>query len=439
MIADTLRLEIYDTDGTTMLDASCLPIRASLLWPLNAVSSAMVDLAAVDPAVASLDVGHIIHLVGPEGNLFIGTIRDMPSARVLDDTPSVSIEVLNNFDDLNLVDVMRRWWNGAGTMIATILGTGHTGAPPGLLHDTGWTLNIELAVGQRVRVEEFIWGSLLRCIVRTIEDGAAAWWADPITKTLYVGEFGADSGIVVARPDSPDPLLTRDATVLWATRISKEVTGPMANRIFGIGAELDADPWRVRLPYPKPAWGGYTVVEIAGHMTDQLEYYIQDAASIAAYGVLEYSLVDRSIDIDNGLALDDAQLHVYSLCEAAMKRWKDKVRFYTVDIVGNQIDSIGRATVTLGSKVRLVFNGYLERTHPVTQESLGSTYETINELLFVTSVERNWDERGVEMVRLLLADSLQLAPVTKYPGGPGKPPIRRRRRGGGDERPDPGW
>jgi hypothetical protein len=273
---------------------------------------------------------------------------------------------------------------------------------------------------------------LLRAIVQTVEAAAAAWWVDPLTLTLYVGEFGADSGIIVTQPDSPDPLLTRDATVLWAARISKEVQGPLANRIFGIGAELDDDPYRVILPYPKPGWGAYTVVEVAGGMSGQLEYYIQDGDSVAAHGLIEYGMIDRSIGII-GITYAGAQLKLYALTEAALKRWKDKVRFYTVDCVGSQIDSLGRATVTPGSKVRLVYRGYLERTHPVTGASLGVTYETVNELLFATSIERNWDGRGVETVRLLLADSLQLAPVAMYAGAPGRLPPLRRRHGEDDD------
>ena len=414
-------LDIYDSAGTTLQARSTRLQQAEATWPMNAVGGFGVEMLAADPAVTSLAIGRVVKLVGSEGVLSQGTIRDIGPLRALDDQPAYSLQFLNRFDDLNTFEVMRRWWDnaGAGSAMSTILATSGSN-PPGLLSGTGWTLNIEATPGARMRCMEFLWGSLLRAIIQAIEGGQAAWWADPISRVLYVGEFGADSGVVIAVPTGQDPgdsdaPDTANTTTLWATRISKAVTGPKANLIFGIGAENDgADEGRIHLPYPGPVWGTYTVKQIAGNMTDQYEYYIEDATSQAAYGVIEYGLVDRAIDMANMSELA-AQNWLYTLCQSAMLKWKDPVTHYDVECVNNQVASIGRATVTPGSKVRLVHRGYVEQTHPVTLESLGVQYENVNALYYVTGLTRSWDANGAETVRMQLSSSLEIGPALPIP------------------------
>lgn len=414
-------LDIYDSAGTTLQARSTRLQQATVTWPLNAVGGFDVEMLAADPAVTALAIGRVVKLVGSEGVLSQGTIRDIGPLRALDDRPAYSLQFLNRFDDLNAMEVMRRWWDnsGAGAAMSAILAT--TGSnPPGLLSGTGWTLSIEAAVGLRERCLEFLWGSLLRAILQAIEGAQAAWWADPITKVLYVGEFGSDSGVVIAVPSGQDPgdsdaPDTADTTTLWATRITKSVQGPKANRIFGVGAENDdADEGRIHLPYPGPLWGTYTVKQMAGNMTGQYEYYIEDATSQASYGVIEYGLINRGIDMER-VSEAAAQNFVYTLCQSAMLKWKDPVTRYDVECVNNRVASIGRATVTPGSKVRLVYRGRIEQTHPVTLESMGVEYEDVNALYYVTGLSRSWDENGAETVRMQLSSSLEIGPALRIP------------------------
>jgi hypothetical protein len=401
MIGRDLRLYVYSS-GTLQAVAGRV-LRAEVEWPLSAVGSLMVELPALDDTVLELTPGRDVRLYGPEGEITRGTILDPPMARLVDDEPTFRLRLLNGADVLNQTDVLRRAWTTA-TALSTILGAG-SGTPPGLLNGTGWTLTIDGTIGAKTRSHDLQYGPLLRAIAKVVEDGQAAWWADPISEVLYVDDFGSDSGVVLAKAEQGYPGGGTDSTVLWIQSLQQSGEPVKANRLYAVGGSDGED--RVILPATKPSGGTYTVVEITGHMGgDQIERYIQDSTSITAYGTIEGTFSDVEIDTEN-LSTSEAEDALYWACQAALIRWKDPVALYRAICVKNEIGGIGRQTVTPGSQVRVFYSGYVDTIHPGTLETIGTQYVDLNDLLYVTNVKRSFTETGAETVTLDLADTVE--------------------------------
>ncbi len=391
-----IRLEVYDVTDTTVLAVSERII--SLSWDdvVDEIGKVTFQLSLSDPVEGFLSTGRYLHFY--VDNVFVVRSRMYELARrEIIGAHTVQVQTWNTFADLQ--DETGEDSRFKDVAMSTVLGTGAAvpPIPPGLLWGTGWTLNIEAGCAAVLVTQEAQDETLAALIGKIVKDhldaaGAAIHWrVDSVTKTLYVGLLGASSGIRLANPQSPPPDGSLPTVVLES--LQERGTGEVINSIDAYGGNNGSD--RLQLPFPE-AGGAYAVQQRTSRMGVDINY-IEDAASVAAYGRKRKPWSDNTQNPQN-LSESEAKQALYRAACSFLARAKDEHKAWGATGRGT-----GIAALAAGQSAQLWHHDAFKST-TVTGAEISETV-TLDETVYLTKIEKSVGKNGIQY-QLELATSL---------------------------------
>ena len=202
-----------------------------------------------------------------------------------------------------------------------------------------------------------------------------------------VDPLGVDSGLTLMNVSQASPNIRTNQAVIPLAGISVlSESNDLVNRVYplGTGEVLNALDLR-QSDRATP----YAIQSVMG--PNMMEYFLEDAASVAAYGLRErYIQVKEAIPLAASaagfLAAGNA---LYDVAAAALTKWKDPLVVYGVQIPAlKHLDDAGAYRFQVGDKVRLAFRGIAHR--PDGSEA----WLNVNQLLWLMGYERTFQEDG---------------------------------------------
>lgn len=391
-----LLLEVRD-NAATLLAQTNRVLYLEVTRPLDQLGRVKFAVPANDPVTEYLDADDIgvyfwfyAEYQGVDAAartpLTVAGLYNPPDLDVIGGGGQLEVDTLDRAGDLmyRFSAEDSRW--ASATALSTILGTG-AGTPPGLLYGTGWTLSIEAGPGALTAIAEFQGEDIAAAIAKVVQntldssDVPLHWWADPVTKTLYVGVLGADSGLRLAQAEAPAPDGTLPTVIV--AKLRRRGTGKLINYLYVEGGSAGAD--RLQLPYPKSS-GAYTV-QVGTSRQGATYYYLQDTVSIAAHGEFRDTFSDNSANTRN-LTTTQAKDALYDAACAHLARHKDPHKAWSGQARGAVL-----AALDPGAALDLWYHRGVVTTlltgNQLTREV------AISETVYLTKITRRLDDQGI--------------------------------------------
>ena len=233
----------------------------------------------------------------------------------------------------------------AGSSVATVATS--------LLSGTGWT-NGTIDSGTLVSARfdgVSVWAALRE--VAQIQ----GWHVreDVLNRTIDLGAFGTDSGLVIRAIEAPDTDLA--VVPLAGLRIIGDEPG-LWNRVIPLGAGEGVNQLTLR-------WATRTTpytIKTATGPDGNPYWYLEDTASIAAYGARTIVLPMTEIaPISNSAAeIRNAANALYDVASAWLDYHANPAEFYAADVVLLRHIEAGAPTFKIGQTARLQWSGVVE-------------------------------------------------------------------------------
>ena len=394
-----IRVDLYD-NSDNHLASTYRALNASVVEQLDAATEVSFTVPASDAAAQYLTMGNYGKLADDRGVVVEFGIYNLPDRTIIADAPAWQIKTLSRFGDLNYVHAEDSTFISVAA--GTVLGTG-AGTPPGLLYNISpaWSLDIEAGVTAVTVTQQFAGESIARAVNMIVErltyDSATVhWYEDAQVKTLYVGQFGADNGTVLANPSAFAPTGDTASSVVWISQLTDTGANEVINSLDVIGGS-DGNNF-VTLPGSAPGGGVYAVQSRASRMGGTL-YYIEDATSIASYGTRRRYWQDSTANTRE-LTLAQAETALYWAAQAALLSMKDVHCNYSATCVR------GAESIALGEKVRLFYAAAADNYSLITPDTVTSQNTfNINKQVYVTKKSTSWDVAGNRQIQLELAEA----------------------------------
>ena len=377
-----LLLEVRTAAGVISAETDKI-ISAEVERVIDDIGRLRVTVPVSEPLLAQATISRRLHLFYRGTVIAVGLINERPPEVVSGGPATVTLDTFLLFASLLLDNTEDSRWPAA-TALSTILGAG-AGAPPGLLNGTGWTLSIEVGPGAVTAQHDFAGEDLVaavRKVVDEAEDGLTHplhWWADSTNTTLYVGILGADSGLRLAQAQGNDPVVNQTLVV---ESIEDRSTGEVVNSIEAWGGSAGCD----RLPLPHPKIGGAYDVSTRASRMGGLICYVEDAASVAAYG-LRRSIWHNNAANTRNMTTPQAQDALYYGSCARLLRSKDEHRAWVVKAHGSAL-----AALNPGHMVDLWYRGAFSAT-TLTGTTVART-RSYDGAAYITKIVRRFDRSG---------------------------------------------
>jgi hypothetical protein len=225
-------------------------------------------------------------------------------------------------------------------------------------------------------------------------------------RRIDFGAFGVASGITLMAPSAIGPSVDDNANVGIIKSISLTEEGTsIVNRVIPVGAgegntlfqlgpskgAAAGTPWSTRT-------SPYTIQHATGP-NGETYYYLEDTASVAAYGRREKVLAAKDIApiANSPTAFENGANALYDLASAYLGRFKNPLKVYTVSV------SKLADTFLVGDTVRVIYKGVAS-----TAVGTRTTWLNIDANLVVLEKTRAFDASGAETW------SLKVATVARY-------------------------
>jgi hypothetical protein len=223
--------------------------------------------------------------------------------------------------------------------------------------------------------------------------------AGSTAKTVEVGAFGSSSGMVLINPAQMTPALDANDAVSVIERLSIEQDSEaICTRLFPFGAGigdalLTIHPSTRNLPY---------TIQIAEYNGED-HYFLEDIAAVAEFGVIEKvgkfsniaPLSNSETDVEN------AANALYDIAAAWLGRYCQRLDAYRVTV--RKVNS----TIRPGDKVRLVYNGVVER------DGARARYIEVDDEFWVSEVTERVGVEGQGVDLLLVSVDRQIDSTAK--------------------------
>lgn len=249
----------------------------------------------------------------------------------------------------------------------------------------GWTASCDVMTPISVRLDAV---SVLKALQSICEMQGIHLRQTPGENVVEVGTFGTDSGLRLLRLLNPAQahrdLYSNDSVALIESFRLTSSTGAVANRIsvLGAGANADSAFSLARCTRTTP----YTVIEEA--VNGRTLYILEDAASVALYGVIEQDVQIKEIGplSNNDTDEERAANALYDAAAAWLSRNAVKQDTYRI--------SVKKCTQTVrpGDKVRVVYKGRVERA-----DGTMFVYRDINDDFWVLKATEKVGLEGVSL------------------------------------------
>lgn len=214
---------------------------------------------------------------------------------------------------------------------------------------TGWTAS---TTGGEVTDARFDGLSVFKALAGLAEAQGLHLRAGASANTVELGAFGTAAGLRLVNPTGTAPgMENADELALIETIQVHQDSEAVCNRLYAIGAGI-GEAWLTLENSTRTT--PYTV-QSASH-NGITHYYLEDAASVALYGVIEKvgkfqvaPLTNSAVDLENGAN------GLYDIAAAWLTRNSQRVDALTV--TARKV----RTTVKPGDTVRVVYNGVVTR------------------------------------------------------------------------------
>ena len=212
---------------------------------------------------------------------------------------------------------------------------------------------------------------------------------DPWTKEIDLGAFGATSGIVLQNVEAVSPALRENR--LFAPIAKLEVLEESAdvwNRVIPLGAGEGVNNLDLRYATRSSPFA----VQSAAGPDGRTYWYLEDAASVAAYGRRTRVLsVKDALPLANSAAGFTAAANaLYDVAATWLARHKEPLTSYAVEAVGlRHLDAAGAPVFQVGDRLRLVYRGLAERRDGTTD-----VWKSVDASLWLMGLQRTFNEDG---------------------------------------------
>ena len=372
-------VDVYDPTGSTRLGAG--PVltctSATVRRRLDGAGSLSLSGSLTDPRAGDLlqpERQVRVWIDAPEG------MRDFARGIILEVRRNINARTFElSIDCADVLDalVRRTVRNGRQYVNQTIssIATNLMALVP------GWTASVESGIAANLHSARFTGTNVLKALLRLAEERGYHLRSGAAANTVELGAFGTDSGLTFTNlQGAGQGILGNTDLVLIESLDVAESSRTVGNWISGYGAgEGEAALTLNRSTRTTP----YTINTVTDD--GRTLYYLQDAASIAAFGQKEKVVVFKNIApvTNTATAKTAAANALYDAMVAWLQRNKDTITSYRVR--GVKIDR----TIRPGDKIRLWFQGMVQR------DGVDYTYLDVNDLFWVLEVSETADANGV--------------------------------------------
>ena len=380
-----LTATVYDPTGTTKLGSVTTLESASVTRKLDASGTWSGNFPPEETALALFQPRCVVVLTYQRDE---ETPREIGRGVIGDDSVSISPTrtacSASGSDQLEFL--MRRTVKSNRTYSAALVGT--------IAQDLvsivpGWSAVVNSDIASLTTSARFDAATVMKSVLRLVEENDFHMRAGINPNTVEFGDFGTFNGIyaVGGIGGTPVELMGNDGVVLIKAITRKRTSkgSDFFNRlyVFGAGQNIDAALTLEKSTRGLPNYA-YTVQNLTEN--GRKLYYLEDAASVAAYGVIEAfgqykeiaPLSTASGDVTN------AANALYDAAVRDLRLHKDVVETYKI--------SFAKAMTTLrpGDKIQVVYKGYAEMA-----DSRQLVWLNVNTQMWIMSVTENVAADGI--------------------------------------------
>lgn len=234
-------------------------------------------------------------------------------------------------------------------------------------------------------------------------DGLAVWAAltkvaevfglhvreDPWNKEVDVGAFGSVGGLVLQNIEAVSPALRENRLLAPIARLEVlEESADVWNRVIPLGAGEGVNKLDLRYA----TRGSPYAVQSAAGPDGRTYWYLEDAASVAAYGARTRVLsVKDALPLANSSAGFTAAANaLYDVAATWLARHKDPLTSYAVEAVGlRHLDAAGAPVFQVGDRLRLIYRGLAHRHDGPT-----AVWKSVDASLWLLGLQRTFNDDG---------------------------------------------
>lgn len=400
------RIDVYSSADVKLSDHTTEVSNVSLTERVNQIGELSFTISAVVAAQLSLDTGLRYRLYHSAlGYLGVYTHVDMSV------DANQKLTTIKCFDSLyaasnKLVGFGRSYTNA--TLENVLNQTSSVGHAKGLLSDPdilGWTAIFDFdATSVNVSLD-FQGESVLKALDILRQYFRGFFRRETDTSILF-GRFASTT----VRARLASPILAsappgNDFGVITSLKRERHGTS-IVNRVFPSGAGIGTTQLDLRYSdrtTPYSILNKTFIYDSTTAADDVTSYYIENAVSITAHGLIERVLPVTEIrPITNSAAdLKNAGNALYDLSVAFLDKYKDEQDAYSIECVNlpaTTDDSGNQRLVKVGDLIRIDFHGSVEL------ETGTVSYLTLdNQLFFITELTRQFGDSGNPVVRLTVS------------------------------------
>ncbi len=221
---------------------------------------------------------------------------------------------------------------------------------------------------------------------------------DPWNKEVDVGAFGVASGVVLQNVEAVAPGLRENPRLAPIAGLSVlEESADVWNRVIPLGAGEGVNKLDLRHATRSSPYAVQSAVGPDG----RTYWYLEDAASVAAYGRRTRVLsVKDALPLANSAAGFTAAANaLYDVAASWLLRHKDPLVAYEVEAVGlRHLDSAGAPVFQVGDRLRLIFRGLARRSDGST-----AVWKSVDASLWLLGFQRTFRDDGSDAWSLTVA------------------------------------
>ena len=385
-----LRVDVYDAAGNR-LGASPITsvLAASYRMELDRIGSFSLQVPAIDERAGLLAQGNEVRLYREgEGLVFRGIVdraqrTAAPDGGLVLEASGSSIARRLAWENT----LLGRTFNGA--TLASAVST--------LLAGTGWSAGA-LDAPATTLLARFDGLPVWAALAKVAEIFRLHVREDPWNAEVDVGAFGSAGVVVLQNVEAVSPLLRENRRLgpVTGLRVLEE-SGEVWNRVIPLGAGEGVNKLDLRYATRASPYAVQSAVGPDGRMY----WYLEDAASVAAYGRRTRVLsVKDALPLANSPAgVTAAANALYDVAATWLARHKAPLTAYAVEAVGlRHLDDDGLPLFQVGDRLRLVYRGLAHRS-----DGTVDAWLSVDASLWLLGFERSFRGDGSDAWRLTVA------------------------------------
>ncbi len=212
---------------------------------------------------------------------------------------------------------------------------------------------------------------------------------DPWNKQVDVSAFGSVGGLVLQNVEAASPALRENRLLAAIAKLEVlEESADVSNSVIPLGAGEGVNKLDLRYATRSSPYAVQSAVGPDG----RTYWYLEDAASVAAYGRRTRALsVKDALPLANSAAGFTAAANaLYDVAASWLARHKDPLTAYEVEAVGlRHLDAAGVPVFQVGDRLRLVYRGLAQRS-----DGTADVWKSVDANLWLLGLQRTFRDDG---------------------------------------------